>query len=191
VGSAGKQERRRNWDDGWGCLAYSGAAHVNDQPTDQWLAELVSETKTQSLIGPSGGPAMRFSQGFLPSLGLSLRRVAWAVKHEFPQQPARRVRAGLSVLAAGFVIRRVQSPRPRVRPFLNLYIYDGQAGAFSISGLPRYWEWHRRSSLGHVGVYAPEKAEVMRGLASGVRTTMTPRVVACRVHTNGEFSRTR
>ena len=155
--------------DGLGCLAYSGAAHVGNQPTDQWLAELVSEMEIQSLTGPRGAPAMQFSPDFLPSLGLGLRRIAWAVEHTFPQQSAQRVQAGLNVLASGFVIRRSRSPRPRVRPFLNLYTYDGKAGAFTSHELPRYWEWHRRTSLGHVGVYAPEKAEVMSGLAGGVK----------------------
>jgi hypothetical protein len=150
--------------EGLGCLGYSGSAHVGDQPTDEWLAELVSETKTQSLIG---APAMQFRPGFLPSLGLSLRRVARALERDFPQQPARRVQAGLSGLAAGFLIKRVHSPSPRVRPFLSLYSFDGGTGAFTSDALPRYWEWHRRSSLGHVGVYAPEKAEVMNALAGG------------------------
>ena len=59
--------------DGHACISYSGLAYLGGRPTDQFIAEALSNRAT--VAGPRGGLAIHFDSSLLPRVGPALARL--------------------------------------------------------------------------------------------------------------------
>ena len=139
--------------DGHACISYSGLAYLGSMPTDQWIAEVISNRDLGMRVGREAGSAVRIESRFVPRVGFVFTRLAEAIADRFRNLPADHRAQGLRVLVAGFLIRQPSSTRARARPFMIRYAYDRHAGGrVTRTELPRYWDWARSLKLGSVGV---------------------------------------
>jgi hypothetical protein len=149
--------------DGYACVSYSGLAYINSKPTDQWLAEVLSERET--IPGSSGGLATRLDSSLLPAIGPALVRLRAAIEKDFVRQPKAHKREGLRVLGSGFFMGRRE---PKTRPFMHHYTHDGADDSRLVRNhLPRLWNWKGEMKLGNVGVDPGEaKRELLAALGA-------------------------
>jgi hypothetical protein len=149
--------------DGYACVSYSGLAYIDSKPTDQWLAEVLSERET--IPGHSGGLAIHHDSSLRPAIGPALVRLRAAIERDFVCQPKAHKHEGLCVLCSGFFMGRRE---PKTRPFMHHYSHDGADDSRLVRNhLPRLWNWKGEMTLGHVGVDPGEaKRELLAALGS-------------------------
>jgi hypothetical protein len=134
--------------DGYACLSYSGAAYIAGIPTDQWLANVISERDTSA----TGSPAMLVDASLVLNVGPALARVRAAIELEFGSRGARYRPHGIAVEVTGFIGHSRRSPRVRVRPFMQRYYHRGRRHPGLVADeLPRHWNWGREYRVGGIG----------------------------------------
>jgi hypothetical protein len=95
-----------------------------------------------------------FVGGFVPQLGLGLRRLMAGMKTDIPKVHRSH---GLHVLVTGFILHR----RRRVRPFSYRDVLGPNGVARSMTG--RHWPWDRKGIWLAVGAH-PDWADVSEGI---------------------------
>jgi hypothetical protein len=139
--------------DGWASFSYSGLAYVDSKPTDQWLADVLSERPAVPPLLPGRGPGIMFGGNFVPRVGPSLARLRAGIERDFSRQPGNLRSLGMNVLVAGFIFRGSRRLNPRPRPFMRRYRHSGlDTSQLEQSDVPRYWDWSRGIRVGSVGV---------------------------------------
>lgn len=124
--------------DGSATISYSGLAYIGQKPTDQWIAEAVSERDPVF----AGRLATRHDSTLRPRIGLALANLRDAIERDFASLPRRDRISGLHIAVGGFVSHRRRRPSGRPRPFAHVYVHRGQDGdELDVGETPRYWDW--------------------------------------------------
>jgi hypothetical protein len=131
-------------------IGLAGLAYLDNVPTDQWLASvLTSEQPSAAQGGPGRGTRIQtFGRRIFPSewpdIGTAMKRLQARLSNVFPKLGRRERESGLYLSLAGWQGRwrwsRDGGELKRVRPVLYR-IWPNQSQTFLLEGLPRYWGW--------------------------------------------------
>jgi hypothetical protein len=131
-------------------IGLTGVAYLENVPTDQWLASVLTGEQPSA---PQGGPGRGsrfqtfgrriFPLGW-PDIGTGMKHLAERLSSIFPTLSRPERESGLFLSVAGWQGRwrwsRTGGELQRVRPVLYR-IWPDQTQAFLPEGLPRYWGW--------------------------------------------------
>lgn len=152
--------------DACACVSYSGLAHINGTPTDQWLAEHLSGHPAGASFRGDGGAPLSIRSVIQPRIGLALHTLPAAIERDYARQTPVARSNGLRVLATGFLARRQRSPRPVIRPFMLRYTCNDASGGNVVSDtFPKYWDWFH-------GIYPCYIGQVGTGASARLRAAL-------------------
>lgn len=155
-------------------ISYAGLAHIDRMPTDQWLAEKITATKSPPPRRPGGSPPMQFGANAPIHLRQAIDRIKSGVAREFSKQPSRSRDNGLEVLITGYTFKRFRHPNNfHPRPFYAVLAYDkmNPPGYLHEENSLRHWPWNRESfiaSIGNSPAGVIARAAVAQGIATGL-----------------------
>jgi hypothetical protein len=131
-------------------IGMSGVAYIENVPTDQWLASvLTGEQPSAPQGGPGRGTRMQlFGRRLFPSgwldIGAAMRRMAVRLSETFPRLSRQERESGLYLSVAGWQGRWRWSQDggelQRLRPILHR-VWPNATQTFLVEGRPRYWGW--------------------------------------------------
>jgi hypothetical protein len=131
-------------------IGFTGLAYLDNVPTDQWLASvLTNEQPSAPQGGPGRGTRFRLFGGRLfppewPDIGTAMKRLQTRLSIAFPKLRREERQSGLYLTVAGWQgywrWSHDGGDLQRLRPVLYK-IWPDRTQTFLLEGLPRYWGW--------------------------------------------------
>lgn len=116
-------------------LSYAGSAFIDGQPTDSFLAHLLSDGASDQRESPHFGPSTAFRRVAGLDIGRVLDKVTAGVDARFPKQPSSQRDTGLDLLVSGWTWKRPKNGRAvHPRTFLREYTFDSTERGMRLVG---------------------------------------------------------